>query len=49
MTIVVNPALRLELVRLREDFWISGDGPEGVTVGSFVSRCTVLTSDYRIP
>jgi len=27
-TSVVNPTLRLELVGLREDFWISGDGPE---------------------
>jgi hypothetical protein len=35
--LVVDPALRLELVRLRKDFWITGDGPEGITVRSFVS------------
>jgi hypothetical protein len=37
MTLVVHPALRLEFIRIRINLWISGDGPEGETVRSFVS------------
>jgi hypothetical protein len=36
-TFVINPALRLEYVRLGEDVWVSRDGPEAVRVRSFVS------------
>jgi hypothetical protein len=36
-TFVINPALRLECVRLGEDVWVSRDGPEAVSVKSFVS------------
>jgi hypothetical protein len=31
-TLVVNPSLGLECVRLREDFRIPGDSPEAITV-----------------
>jgi hypothetical protein len=37
VTLVVEPSLRLECVRLREDFRISRDGPEAGTVRSIVS------------
>jgi hypothetical protein len=36
-TFVIDPALRLEYVRLGEDVWVSRDGPEAVCVRSFVS------------
>jgi hypothetical protein len=31
-TFVINPALRLECIRLRVDFWISRDGPDAMII-----------------
>jgi hypothetical protein len=36
-TLVIDPALRLERIRLGVDFWISRDGPDEVTIRHIVS------------
>jgi len=35
VTLIVKPSLRLERMRLGEDFWISGDGPDVVSIRSW--------------
>jgi hypothetical protein len=51
-TLVINPALRLESMRFREDVWISRNGPEALSVNPsllFILKDKPMMTDYRGP
>jgi hypothetical protein len=51
-TLVINPALRLECMRFREDFWVSRDGPDALSVSPvllFILKDQPMMADYCSP
>jgi hypothetical protein len=51
-SLVINPALRLESMRFREDVWVSRDGPDVLSVSPsllYILKDKPMMTDYRSP